>query len=86
MASAAAGVRVAGPDVGRLGELLRPTGRRYAASDDGDGSIVVADRSGEQIGRLIAANAIVVSELAPVVQSLEEVFFELTDGAGGGPS
>jgi ABC-2 type transport system ATP-binding protein len=51
-----------------------------------DGTLVVADRSGEQIGRLIAANAVVVSELTPVGQSLEEVFFELTDGAGGAPS
>ena len=62
----------------------RPTGRRSRA--DGDGALCVADRSGEQVGRVIAANAIVVSELTPVGQSLEEVFFELTDGAEGGPS
>jgi ABC-2 type transport system ATP-binding protein len=86
VAARTAGVRVAGPDVARLGELLRADGA--AVRDDGeDGALVVTDRSGEQIGRLIAANAIVVSELTPVGQSLEEVFFELTDGeAEGGPS
>jgi ABC-2 type transport system ATP-binding protein len=84
VAGHASGVRVAGPDVGRLGELLREDG---AAVREGEGgALVVGDRSGEQVGRLIAANAIVVSELTPVGQSLEEVFFELTEGAGGGPS
>ena len=43
------------------------------------------DRSGEQIGRVIAAERVVISELAPVGASLEEIFFELT-GAEGGPS
>jgi ABC-2 type transport system ATP-binding protein len=80
VAGRATGVRVSGPDVGRLGELLRADG---AAVRDGEGgALVIDDRSGEQVGRLIAANAIVVSELTPVGQSLEEVFFELTDGAG----
>jgi ABC-2 type transport system ATP-binding protein len=79
VAARAAGVRVAGPDVGRLSELLRANGAEVRAGDDG--AVVVPDRSGEQVGRLIAANAIVVSELTPVGHSLEEVFFELTDGA-----
>jgi ABC-2 type transport system ATP-binding protein len=86
MAQRSGGVRVAGPDVARLGELLRADGATVQAAADGDGSILVSDRSGEQIGRAIAANGIVISELAPLVQSLEEVFFELTDGAGEGPS
>ena len=43
------------------------------------------DRSGEDIGRVIAENQLVVSELTPVGSSLEEVFFELTE-ASGGPS
>jgi len=84
VAARTAGVRVAGPDVGRLGELLHGDGAEVRP--DGDGALLVADRSGEQVGRLIAANAIVVSELTPVGQSLEEIFFELTEGAGGGPS
>ncbi len=84
VAGRTAGVRVAGPDVGRLGELLQADGAAVTPGEDG--ALVVADRSGEQIGRLIAANAVVVSELTPVGQSLEEVFFELTEGAGGAPS
>ncbi|HEX7289587.1 MAG TPA: ATP-binding cassette domain-containing protein [Conexibacter sp.] len=84
VAGRAAGVRVAGPDVGRLGELLRADGASVAA--DGDGALRIADRSGEQVGRVIAANAIVVAELTPVGQSLEEVFFELTGGEEAGPS
>jgi ABC-2 type transport system ATP-binding protein len=81
IARSGGGMRVAGPDVRRLRELLVADG----ADVSGDGDIVVRDRSGEDIGRLIAANRLVVSELTPVGSSLEEVFFELTD-AGGGPS
>jgi ABC-2 type transport system ATP-binding protein len=83
VASRSVRMRVAGPDVGRLGELLRGDG---AEVDGGsDGSILVGGRSGEQIGRLIARDGVVISELSPVGQSLEEIFFELTDGAGEGP-
>jgi|GEM_PF-30799 ABC-2 type transport system ATP-binding protein len=77
------GMRVAGPDIARLAELLRADGAQVEGA--GDGAIVVADRTGEQIGRMIAANGIVVSELAARGESLEDVFFELT-GAEGGPS
>jgi ABC-2 type transport system ATP-binding protein len=76
------GMRVAGPDVGRLREILEADG----ASVAGAGDIVVRDRTGEQIGRLIAQHQLVVSELAPVGSSLEEVFFELTGSGEGGPS
>ena len=76
LAQRGGGVRVAGPDVARLAELLRADGAEVTG--DGDGSILVADRSGEQVGALIAANAVHVSELAAAGQSLEEVFFELT--------
>jgi ABC-2 type transport system ATP-binding protein len=81
IARSGGGMRVAGPDVGRLRELLVGDG----ANVSGDADIVVRDRSGEDIGRVIAENQLVVSELTPVGSSLEEVFFELTE-AGGGPS
>ncbi|MGB2710607.1 MAG: ATP-binding cassette domain-containing protein [Conexibacter sp.] len=85
LAQRGGGMRVAGPDVARLADLLRADGA--SVSRDGDGAIVVRDRSGEQIGRAIATHGVVVSELAPVGQSLEQIFFELTGGdAGGGPS
>lgn len=77
------GMRVAGPDVERLAELLRADGAQVeTATDD---AIVVADRSGEQIGHLIAEHGIVISELAARAETLEDVFFELT-GSEGGPS
>ncbi len=81
--AAAGGMRVAGPDVGRLAELLRADGAdvRVGGDGTGDGSILVADRDGEQIGRAIAAHGVVISELRPLGQSLEEVFFELTEGS-----
>ena len=77
------GMRVAGPDAGRLAEALRADGAEVHT--DGERAIVVRGRSGEEIGRLIAQGGIVISELAPVGSSLEEIFFELT-GAEGGPS
>jgi ABC-2 type transport system ATP-binding protein len=70
------GVRVAGPDVARLRELLLDEG---ADVETVDGAIVVGDRSGEQIGRLVAEHRIVLSELSPVDASLEDVFLELTE-------
>jgi ABC-2 type transport system ATP-binding protein len=82
IARSGGGMRVSGPDVPRLRELLEADG----ASVAGDGEIVVRDRTGEQIGRLIAEHRIVVSELAPVGSSLEDVFFELTGSGEGGPS
>jgi ABC-2 type transport system ATP-binding protein len=48
---------------------------------------MVRDRTGEDIGRMIAANAVVISELAPVSSSLEEIYFELTGSEeGAGPT
>jgi ABC-2 type transport system ATP-binding protein len=83
MARSGGGLRVAGPDAARLGEQLRAGGADV--SSDGDRAIVVRGRSGEEIGRVIAGGGIVISELAPVGSSLEEIFFELT-GSEGGPS
>ena len=76
LATRSGGIRVAGPDVSRLAESLRAGGAEVTAA--GDGAIVVRDRGGEQIGQVIAAERIVISELSPVGSSLEEIFFELT--------
>src|SRR3954468_7531772 len=84
MARSGGGVRVVGPDVGRLSEILRADG--VSVNDDG-GAILVRDRTGEDVGRVIAANGIVISELAPVSSSLEEIYFELTGSEeGAGPT
>jgi ABC-2 type transport system ATP-binding protein len=79
IARSGGGMKVAGPDVRRLKELLVADGAQVS----GDGDIVVRDRSGEDIGRLIAENRLVVSELSHVGSSLEDVFFELTESTGG---
>lgn len=79
MASAGGGMRVRGPDTAKLGELLRAEGAQVT----GDGEIVVGDRTGEQIGRLVAQHGIVISELAPVGATLEEVFLRLTQADPG---
>ncbi len=83
MAQRSGGMRVAGPDVERLAELLRADGAEVQPT--ADGAIAVVGRTGEEIGRVIAENRIVVSELASHGESLEDVFIELT-GAEGGPS
>jgi ABC-2 type transport system ATP-binding protein len=83
IAQRSGGMRVMGPDIARLAELLRSEGAKVQPA--ADGAIVVADRTGEQIGRVIADHRIVVSELAVNGESLEDVFFELT-GSEGGPS
>jgi ABC-2 type transport system ATP-binding protein len=81
MAQRSGGMRVAGPDVARLAELLSADGVQVKTA--GDGTIVVTGRTGEQLGRVIAEHRIVVSELAAYGESLEDVFFELTSTQGG---
>jgi len=82
MARSGGGMKVAGPDVRKLGDLLFQQG----AEVSGDSAeILVKDRTGEQIGRVVAEHQLVISELAPVGSSLEEVYLELT-GSTGGPS
>ena len=82
MARSGGGMKVAGPDVRKLGDLLFQQG----ADVSGDSAeILVKDRTGEQIGRVVAEHQLVISELAPVGSSLEEVYLELT-GSTGGPS
>ena len=66
----------------RLGDILYAQGVQVSGTDH---EIFVRGPSGEDIGRIIAQNQLVVSELSPVGASLEDVFFELT-GSTGGPS
>ena len=76
LATRGGGTRAAGPDVERLADVLRADGADVAPA--GEAAIVVHDRSGEQVGRLIAEHQVVISELGAVSTSLEEIFFELT--------
>jgi ABC-2 type transport system ATP-binding protein len=82
IARSGGGMKVLGPDTRKLRELLVADGAQVS----GDVDLIVRDRSGEDIGRMIATNQLVVSELSPVGSSLEDVFFELTDSGAGGPS
>jgi ABC-2 type transport system ATP-binding protein len=80
LATGRGGTRVAGPEVGRLAELLRDGGAEVEPA--GEDALVVHDRTGEDVGRLVAQHGIVISELGPVGTSLEEIFFELTGDEG----
>jgi len=82
MARSGGGMKVAGPDVRRLGDILYAHGAKVSGDS---AEILVRDRSGEQIGRVIAEHQLVISELSPMGSSLEEIYLELT-GATGGPS
>jgi ABC-2 type transport system ATP-binding protein len=82
IARSGGGMKVSGPDTSKLREILVSGG----AEVSGDGDLIVRNRSGEDIGRVIAQHQLVVSELAPVGSSLEDVFFELTQSGTGGPS
>jgi ABC-2 type transport system ATP-binding protein len=80
MARSGGGMKVAGPDVRRLGDILHADGAKVSGDS---AEILVGDRSGEQIGRLVAEHQLVISELAPAGSSLEEIYFELTEATGG---
>jgi ABC-2 type transport system ATP-binding protein len=80
MARSGGGMKVAGPDVRRLGDMLHADGAKVSGDS---AEILVQDRSGEQIGRLVAEHQLVISELSPAGSSLEEIYFELTEATGG---
>jgi ABC-2 type transport system ATP-binding protein len=75
----AAGLRIAGPDAPALADALRVDGATVDAA--GDGGFLVTGRTGEEIGRVVAAKKLVISELTPISRSLEDVFLELTADA-----
>jgi ABC-2 type transport system ATP-binding protein len=70
------GVRVTGPDTGRLAELLRREGA--GVTTDGPGRIVVADRDQQTVLHAISRHQLKVSEITPVGRSLEQVYLDLT--------
>jgi ABC-2 type transport system ATP-binding protein len=76
-----ADVRVEGPDAAKLGTLLSAEGAEV--TNEPMGVIVVRGRTREQIGTTIAANQLVITELAPTGSSLEEIFLEITGTQDG---
>jgi ABC-2 type transport system ATP-binding protein len=77
VARASGGVRVRSPVAERLRELLAARG---AEVTEMDGSLLVTGMPQEEIGELAAANGVVLHELAAERASLEQAFFELTEG------
>jgi ABC-2 type transport system ATP-binding protein len=69
-------VVVRSPDSGRLSELLRADGATVIR--ESDGALVVHGADAPAIGRLSAANGVVLHELTPERASLEDAYFELT--------
>jgi ABC-2 type transport system ATP-binding protein len=78
------GVRVAGPDTEPLSDYLRREGADVVR--DGANSILVRDRTVAEVGLTVAAHSLVITELAPLGSSLEDVYLELTGSPNGGRS
>jgi ABC-2 type transport system ATP-binding protein len=78
LARSTEGVRVTGPDAGRLAELLRHEGA--GVTPDGPQRIVVADRDQQAILHVISRHQLEVSEVTPIGRSLEQVYLDLTAG------
>jgi ABC-2 type transport system ATP-binding protein len=64
------------PEAQRLTEMLRHDGA--TVTPEADGSLVVHGADAPAIGRLVAANGLVLHELTPERASLEDAYFELT--------
>jgi ABC-2 type transport system ATP-binding protein len=76
LARSAEGVRVAGPDATRLGEVLRRQGAQVMP--DGPERIVVGDRDQQAVLGVVAGHQLTVSEIRPLGRTLEEIYLELT--------
>jgi ABC-2 type transport system ATP-binding protein len=77
VARASGGVRVRSPQLTQLRELLAARG---ATLQDDEGALRVGGIPAEQIGELAAQHGVVLHELAPERATLEQAFFELTEG------
>jgi ABC-2 type transport system ATP-binding protein len=81
VASAGALVHVTSPRAVELRRLLEAGGARVI--DGTDQSFVVGDRSAALVGELAAGEGIPLHELRTEIQSLEELFLQLTSAEGG---
>ncbi|HXX90085.1 MAG TPA: ATP-binding cassette domain-containing protein [Acidimicrobiales bacterium] len=82
LAGARGSVRVRTPDAERLLAVLAAGG--IAAHQAAAGVVVADATSPEKVGPLMAEHRIVVYEMSSSGDSLEELFFSLTEGAGMG--
>ncbi len=72
-------VRVSSPDIGALRAALESEGATTSTEDDG--SLTVRGKDHKEVGQLAAQLSIVLYELTPQTESLEEAFMELTEGS-----
>jgi ABC-2 type transport system ATP-binding protein len=82
LAGATGSVRVRTPDADRLVTVLGEAG--IAAHQEAPGIVVAAATSAETVGPVMAEHRIVVYEMSTEGESLEEIFFSLTEGSGMG--
>lgn len=75
----ATAARVRTPDGDRLRGILTDSGADVV--DDGGGTLSVRGIGAARVGELAAASGVVLHELVGATQSLEDVFFELTQEA-----
>jgi ABC-2 type transport system ATP-binding protein len=72
--------RVRAGDIDRLATLLRE--QNHFVEPEGSGGLLVRGAAPEVVGQVAAEHRVALSELVAVARSLEDVFFELTEGAG----
>jgi ABC-2 type transport system ATP-binding protein len=72
-------VRVASPDIATLRGALEEEGAATSVEDDG--SLTVRGKDHKDIGELASRLSVVLYELTPQTESLEEAFMELTESS-----
>jgi ABC-2 type transport system ATP-binding protein len=82
LAGASGTVRVRTPDASRLVDVLAGAG--ISAQESAPGVVEVQGASAEAVGPLMAEHRIVVYEMGTSGESLEQLFFTLTEGSGLG--
>jgi ABC-2 type transport system ATP-binding protein len=70
--------RVRAREADRLAGLLRE--QEHAVEPESDGALLVRGAAPEVVGEVAAEHRVALSELVAVSRSLEDVFFELTEG------
>ena len=70
--------RVRAGELDRLAELLRD--QDHSVEPDGSGGLLVRGAAPEVVGQVAADHQVALAELVAVARSLEDVFFELTEG------
>jgi ABC-2 type transport system ATP-binding protein len=70
--------RVRAREADRLAGLLRE--QDHAVESESDGALLVRGAAPEVVGEVAAEHRVALAELVAVSRSLEDVFFELTEG------